>query len=409
MKVGIYFPGNNPEVGGCYTFEHDILLSVCEFAQQTRHNLVLILNKAPSEDVCNLLAEKGLRFIQLVHQQSLPRSKQLNLKIRRRLHLPIPPEPLHPFRAAVEQEKVELVWFAADIYKRIDLDVPYIATVFDIEHCNHPWFPEVSQHGTWQGRENYYFTYIRRAAYILTPNLVGQKEISLFYRIPPERFRLLPYPSPHIEYVPTEGQVSEVRAKYRLMKDYLLYPAQFWPHKNHANLLLALKVLKNKFDLIKDLVLVGSDKGNLEHVRSLVRTLELEDQVHFLGFIPREDLIALYHGAFALSYVSLFGPSNFPPLEAFVCKCPAIVSEYSGARQQCGDAALYVNSLDPEAIAEAILKLENQPELRQDLIERGSKRAGGYTWESYIKEVFRLFDEFEAVRRNWGSTYDSID
>jgi glycosyltransferase involved in cell wall biosynthesis len=408
MKVGIYFPGNIPEAGGSYTFEHDTLLSICELAQQTRHNLVLIFNKEPGDDVRNILAEKGLKFIQLVHQQSFSRSKQLNLRIRRRLNLPIPPKAPHPFRAAVEREKVELLWFAADTYYWVDVDVPYIATVFDIEHCMKPWFPEVSQSGVWQRREKYYYTYLRRAAYIITPNEAGRDEISFSYGIPNERFRLLPYPSPLITHVPTEEQVNDVLNKYHLARGFLIYPAQFWPHKNHVNLLIALKILKNKFTINKHLVLVGSDKGNLEYIRNFASTLGLEKQVHFLDFVPRDDLIALYYGAFALTYLSLFGPANLPPLEAFACGCPAIVSDISGSRKQCEDAAVLVNGLDPEAIAAAIQELEFQPELRLALIERGRKCASRYTWQSYISDVFKIFDEFEPIRRNWGSSFDLI-
>ena len=153
------------------------------------------------------------------------------------------------------------------------------------------------------------------------------------------------------------------------------------------------------------LVFVGSDKGNLEYIRNLAQTLGLAGQVHFLGFVPREDLIALYHGAFALTYMSLFGPANLPPMEAFACGCPVFVSDYRGARQQCEEAARFVNGLDPEDIAKAIQELKQNPELQLALIEKGHKLAARYTWESYILDIFKIFDEFEPVRRTWGNTY----
>ena len=152
-----------------------------------------------------------------------------------------------------------------------------------------------------------------------------------------------------------------------------------------------------------DLVLVGSDKGNLKYVLGLANTLGLEEQVHFLGFVTREELISLYQGAFALTYLSLFGPENIPPLEAFKFGCPVITANYNGAREQGGEAALYVNGLDPDAIAQAIRELHDRPDFRLSLINKGSERAGQYNGGSYIWDVFKIFDEFEAVRRNWGS------
>jgi len=406
MKVGVYFVGYSPKKGGGHSFEQEILLSLCELAQQCRHELVLFFENAPGDDILTIIAEKGLKVVLLEPLLSVSILQRVVSKILREFHLPSPSETLHPLRAALEREKVELIWFAADSYVPVEeVDAPYIATVWDIQHCLQPWFPEVSQSGEWQWREKFYFPFLRRAAYILTPNVVGQKELSLFYGLPPGRFRLLPHPSPRIENVPDEEKVNGVLARYHLARGYLFYPAGFWPHKNHANLLIALQVLKNKFGQNKHLVLVGSNKGNLEYIRNLAQTLGLEGQVHFLDFIPRDDLIALYHGAFALTYLSLFGPENMPPLEAFKCGCPVIVSDYSGAKQQLGDAALFVNGLDPDAIAKAIQELERQQELRLALIEKGRQRAVRYSGEAYTRDVFKIFDEFEPVRRSWGSTY----
>jgi glycosyltransferase involved in cell wall biosynthesis len=406
MRVGLYFHMYPQEKCGGYTFEQEILLKLCDLAWQCHHELVFYFENEPGDDIRASIMKKGLKAVQLVPLHKAQKLQRAVSKTLRELHLPSLPKAPHPLRAALESEKVELIWFVADAYVSVeDVDVPYIATVWDIEHRLQPWFPEVSQSGMWQWRENFYSTFLKRAAYILTPNEVGQKEISLFYGLPPERFRLLPLPAPNFKDILDEGKVNDVLAKYHLSRGYLFYPAGFWPHKNHANLLLALQMLKDKFGQNRHLVLVGADKGNLKYVRHLTETLGMEGQVHFLGFVPREDLIALYQGAFVLTYMSLFGPDNLPPLEAFAFGCPVIVSDYGGARQQCGDAAVFVDGLDPLKIAQAIQDLERQPEFRSALIEKGQNRASQYTSENYIKDVFAIFDEFKAVRRNWGSTY----
>ncbi len=164
-----------------------------------------------------------------------------------------------------------------------------------------------------------------------------------------------------------------VREKYGIAGDYLFYPAQFWAHKNHVNLLLALKLLQSRFDRPLSVAFVGADHGNLAHVKATVDRLGLTDRVHFLGFVPREDLIDLYKEAFALSYVTFFGPENLPPLEAFALGCPVIASDVSGAREQLGDAVLFVDPTSPEQMAEAVVRLASEDGLRARLIDAGQK------------------------------------
>jgi glycosyltransferase involved in cell wall biosynthesis len=406
MKVAAYFRGYPPEKCGGYTFEQDIVHRLCELFPQCRHEMVLFFEDTMGDDILIALKKEGLRAITLVPLTKWQQLQRLILKTLGRLHPRVLPLTLHPLRSVLLREKVEMIWFVADAYvPPEEVEVPYIATVWDIQHRLQPWFPEVSQSGMWKSREDFYSTFLRRAAFILTPNEIGRNELCLFYGLQQERFRMLPLPAPKIENFPGENELNNTLLKYKLDRGYLFYPAGFWPHKNHANLLLALQVLKDKFKQKRHLVLVGPDKGNLNYIRNLTVTLGLEEQVHFLGFITRKELIALYQGAFALTYMSLFGPDNLPPLEAFSFGCPVIVADYSGARQQCGNAAVFVNALDPYAIATAIYELQCQPEFRLELLESGRKRAVQYTGETYVKDVFSIFDEFEKVRRTWGSIY----
>ena len=397
MNVGVYFPGFPPEAGGGYTFEQDVLNALINLSPQSHHQFTLFFQPhAPNPPQ---LRSENLQIVILEEQKLASRSSSPIEKIYRK----ITPrnDPVESiFQKSVRIENIEFVWFPTSSYSPIG--IPYIATVWDIQHRLQPWFPEVSQDGQWEHREIYYSSLLKRAAYVITPNIAGRDELALFYQLPVERFRLLPHPTPKIEYFPKEDEVDRVLDKYQLLRGYIFYPAQFWAHKNHVNLLLALRVLKETFGQVKHLVLVGSDQGNLENVKRWVQRLGLEGQVHILGFIPREDLIALYCGAFVLAYVSLFGPENLPPLEAFKCDCPVIASSVSGAQEQYEDAALLVDGLAPEEIARAVIRLEQETGLRQILIEKGRKRAETYTSNEYVGDVMEIFDDFEKIQRNWG-------
>ena len=193
-------------------------------------------------------------------------------------------------------------------------------------------------------------------------------------------------------------------SKYRLPEEYLFYPAQFWPHKNHVGLLLAVNLLREKYNLILPVVFVGYDKGNLQYVRQVADEYDLSKQVHFLGFIPQEDLGGLYHNAFALTYVTFFGPTNLPPLEAFALGCPVIASNVPGAQEQLGDAALLVDPGNEEQIAQAVKTLHGDPTLRETLVQRGLEQSTKSTGEGFVKSCFAILDDFEPVRRCWNNT-----
>jgi glycosyltransferase involved in cell wall biosynthesis len=181
---------------------------------------------------------------------------------------------------------------------------------------------------------------------------------------------------------------------------YLFYPAQFWAHKNHVNLLEAVARLRGG-GLPVHLALSGSDKGNLAFVRATAERLKISDAVHFLGFVERAELIGLYRHALALAYVTFFGPENLPTLEAFALGCPVIASDVPGAREQLGDAALLVDPRSPEQIAAAVRRLAEAPAARADLIERGRARAHRFTSKDFVAGVVSWLDEFVAVRRCW--------
>lgn len=294
------------------------------------------------------------------------------------------------------------MWFAAPGY--IEVDIPYIFTVWDLQHRLQPWFPEISANGRWHRREKMYATAIPRASAVIAYSEVAKAEIVHFCRVPPEHVSVIPLPTPRFALSASEDNGKKVLTKYHIPEGYLFYPAQFWPHKNHVGLLVAVNLLRERYDLVLPVVFVGSDKGNLQYVRRVVDELSLSKQVHFLGFVPQQDLVGLYHNAFALTDLTFFGPVNLPPLEAFALGCPVIASDVSGAQEQLGDAALLVDPRDEEQIALAVKSLYDDPALRQTLVQRGLERAAKWTGEDFVKSVFSILNEFEPVRRCWSNT-----
>jgi glycosyltransferase involved in cell wall biosynthesis len=268
-----------------------------------------------------------------------------------------------------------------------------------LQHRATPWFPELSARGTWDGRESYHRWFLQRATRIITGTKVGRDQLAQFYQIPPENILILPHPTPRF-VASVAGKQTDILEKFGLKEGFVLYPAQFWPHKNHANLILALDSLAKqgrKFCL----VLTGTDKGNRSHIEALTGRLGLRDAVRFLGFVEQSDLVALYRKAAVLAYVSWCGPENLPPLEAFANECPVVATRIPGSEEQLGDAAELCDPARPDDIARAILAVVDNDALRARLIAAGTRRAEQFTPLDYVAGAMKFFDEFEAVRRCW--------
>jgi glycosyltransferase involved in cell wall biosynthesis len=306
-----------------------------------------------------------------------------------------------PLDKAARKHKIDLIWFISPDTEQVT--IPYLATVWDLEHRSQPYFPEVSVTGwKWRMRENHYREILPRATGVITGTAAGKEEIVRYYQVPERLVHVVPFPTPQFALAPSAtGQ--DVTGCDTIPDNYLFYPAQFWPHKNHVGLLLALKLLREHYGLDFHLVLTGSDKGNLGYVQDKVEQLGLVDRVTFLGFVETGFLRVLYQRAFALIYPTFFGPDNLPPLEAFALDCPVIASNVAGAEEQLGSAALLFDPKAPGQMAQRVKELHDSPPKRAEMIRLGRERALRWTAADYIEQVFSIIDDFEPIRRCWSS------
>ena len=392
MKIGIFLGGMAEGMGGEFTFQEGIVNALETLG--TDHEIFVFYfgKKRPAKS-----AQK-VSYVSLSEELKMQQffRRGANVLLRRtRSKLAL----------AADHHRIDIMWFPSPQF--MQLDMPYICTVLDLEHRVHPFFPEVGNKVSWKAAVERYTDMIPRAAYVITGTEAGKRQIIDFYRPDPERVRVVPFPVTPFALVGKLPAAS--RNKPASAKPYLFYPAQFWPHKNHVALLHALKLLRERHELDLELVFCGSDKGNLSHVRKTARDLGVADQVRFLGFVSQDELYALYENAFALVYPSLFGPDNLPPLEAFAIGCPVIASNVAGAGEQLGDAALLVDPCREGEIAAAVLRLHQEPELGETLVRRGKERALRWTTHDYVREIMALCDEFKNYRRCWSSTERHIN
>lgn len=399
MKVGVFLGGQAPESGGAYTFQATVLNAIGAHANSSNHTFTVFSGAEYVNHSSNQPNGEALNFVSL----AVPTFTQRAVAALKRdfpLIKKFAPSPNYLERVLSEQ-RIDAVWFV-DGVAVYPIDIPYIATVWDLMHLTHPWFPEVSARGRWIARELASEAFLKRATAIITGTSVGKSEIERFYGVPSDRIHLLPHPTPAFILDPS-GSDDITLSRYGISGKYLLYPAQFWPHKNHVALLQVLRCLEEMNASDYSLVLVGADKGNLNFVRQRAAELNVSEKVFFLGFVAERDLVSLYRKAFALVYVSFCGPENLPPLEAFGLGCPVLAADIPGAREQLGNAAWLIDPTKPEKIAEAIVTLCADSDQRESLIRKGLQRASRWTASDYVNGVFSILDKFSPVRRSWSA------
>jgi len=408
MRIGIF---TGKQTGGGQTYVSEILAALSDLADESFHEFILLTpSKEGFERISPFVDAQKIKIVHL-YEQPNPKKRKNSLstrvilasqsRIRRALGIEETQKSrINRVDQAARDMRLQIIWYLDQLYSKIP-DVPYVATIWDLLHRLQPYFPEAADNGIWENREQGLSRYLQRASIIIAGSERGKQEIEHFYQVPAERIRVLRFPTPSFAIDPPSVDNQQVLLKHDLEAGFLFYPAQFWAHKNHVNILHALNLLRRKHQLKLHIVFVGSDRGNKKYIEQIVENLNLEAQVHFLGFVPQEDIIGLYRSALALTFLTFNGPGGIPPLEAFALGCPVIASQLPGSKELYGEAAILADPTSPEEISEAILTLFHDAELRTRLRKKGRERALNWTSEDLVRGGFNILNEFEAIRRCW--------
>jgi len=160
---------------------------------------------------------------------------------------------------------------------------------------------------------------------------------------------------------------------------FLLYPANFWPHKNHRLLLAALALYRARHPR-SDLALVctGSPGRHMDEVRNVAHRAGVGPWVRFPGFVTDAELAALMEASLALIFPSLYEGFGMPILEAMAFGTPVLSSNAASLPEVVGDAALQFDPNRPVEMMDAIEAIERDSNLRAELVERGRARLAAF-------------------------------
>lgn len=196
---------------------------------------------------------------------------------------------------------------------------------------------------------------------------------------------------PNFQPVSDAQALAQVREKYGIRGDFILFVSTIQPRKNLPTLLLAYRHLLDDYSPDCQLVMVGKKGWLYEEVFTTAEQLRLQDKVLFLGRVPGEDIPLLYNAARVHVHPAYYEGFGLPALEAMACGTPTIVSNVSSLPEVVGDAGLLVEPDDVCGWAVAMWRALSDDELRTRMIEKGLCRAKLFSLEKMAEETMEVY------------------
>ena len=274
--------------------------------------------------------------------------------------------------------------------------VPFISFIGDVMY---KYFPTLDEYTlkTRLLRDLTIRRLIAKSVFTVVDSEQSKEDLVRFFKVDPDK--VIPIPlcaPPHIYKYRnmSEDETNESLVKYDLPSEFVLYPAQFWEHKNHLRLIEALYLLRNEKNETIPAVLVGSKSwNNYPDVMNLITKYAMTDQVRCLGYVDDREIVALYKKARALVYPSFADYTNIPVLEAMVLGVPVVCSNSFSMTDQVGKAGVFFDPTNIEDIAEKIYQVWTDNDLTTQLIHEASRLVPELSVEKFGERWTNLIDD----------------
>jgi glycosyltransferase involved in cell wall biosynthesis len=238
---------------------------------------------------------------------------------------------------------------------------------------------------------------IERAAAIVTVSHSARRDLLRLHNIPPERVSVVhEAASPAFRPIDDRGRLDAVRARYGLPDRFILYVGTIEPRKNLPRLIDAFAAAR-RAGMPHRLVCVGPYGWSSRDLSSHIEQRGVRDAVHFTGYVPFEDLPAIYNLGEFFVFPSLYEGFGLPVVEAMACGTAVITSATSSLGEIAGDAAELVDPTNTDALVAAIRRLAADAGHRRDLAERGRQRSRAFSWTETAKQMLAVYHRAAGV------------
>lgn len=223
--------------------------------------------------------------------------------------------------------------------------------------------------------------FLKKAKSVVTVSEFSKDDILKNYKTDPAKIDVIPNGVKKIFHPVSFNEKETIKEKYTDGKEYFIYVGAIQPRKNLINLLKAFSVFKKRLQTNMKLVIAGRLAWKNDEFLQLISTYKYKSDIVLTGYIPEQELAALLGSAYALVYPSLFEGFGVPIIEAMKCQVPVLTSEKTSMQEVAGDAASYFNPKDHTDIADKMMLIYKDENLRKQVIEKGKLNVEKFSWE----------------------------
>ena len=233
----------------------------------------------------------------------------------------------------------------------------------------------------------------RRADAVITVSQSAKRDIVRLYGLAPERVHVVhEAAAPAFRPLHDVGRLERVRRKYGLADRFILYVGTIEPRKNLPLLIEAFARRRKAGDLPHQLVCAGPYGWLSADVQRRIERLQIADAVRFTGYVPFDDLPAVYNLAELFVFPSVYEGFGLPVIEAMACGTPAVIGRVAAVAEVAGGAAEQVE-LDAGVLGDALVALGRDRDRRAALSARGLDRSRLFSWERAARETREVYVE----------------
>ena len=232
--------------------------------------------------------------------------------------------------------------------------------------------------------------YCKKAESIIISTHSGAADVSRYMDAEPAKIEVINFSYNESCQIIEEDLKEEIRSKYGLPEHFILFLGGLNPLKNLSNLVRAYHKIRDSIP--QKLIITGFRRWKFSADLDLIAKLELSEDIQWTGYIPDEDIPALYNLADLFVFPSLYEGFGMPVLEAMACGCPVVATNAGCTPEVAGDAARLVDPYSPQEIAAGIQEVLGDEELYQRLVTKGLERAQQFSWARCAQETLALFE-----------------
>lgn len=408
MKIAYYIHHTTISAGGIFTYSIGILKEILK--SSSIEKIIIITSNEVSKTLQEIKNSEKLE-IRIVDR------KKLVVKIRLILwyglffiidliSILIPAKKLidrikstisavNPYKRALEDSLVDIFHVPVQYSPVYKINVPVVTTMHDLQEYHFPHYFSLKE-------RLQRFINNRISIYDSEQIIVSfehvKNDILSYFKINTEKVAVCPPPFAEEWFVQKrESRWKRIQDKYKIKKDYLLYPAATWKHKNHKVLLKAIRKIRDDgYDL--ELICTGNKTKYFQEVLNKVNELKLSQHVHFLGIVSENDLIGLFKNTALVVIPTLYEAGSGPLYEAMRYQVPVICSNVTSLPDTVSNDEFTFNPNDMDALSKLIIRGVYDNEFRKKNIENSVKRMEYFREIDYSDNFIQVYKKLISSR-----------